>query len=312
MFKNSISNSGSKGYRYKGCSQSPKLIGQSQESILVFCGPCEGMLSLALILLLLYSISFNTVYTHVFARSTHYPSPCPNNQNTPWIWDAFYEKAQRKVEVIVLFKRACYFNQTRWLQVVDQFPSYANKLSFGDKGKLLVDTSTYNVHIERLLKRQMKCLFYSENKLVMETWSEPIFSSKNHVSSAVMLVHCPLPQKLNDSEWDSISLRNDIDLGAPNNYSRFSVPFLVCKASNPRHCSGVHYPSSTKASKLAPKWDLAICTATMRVNRLNFVEWVEFHKLQGTLQIILLKNFNRLLIFVFKYVSGRCRPFLHL
>mmetsp|Transcript_16143 Transcript_16143/g.27267 ORF Transcript_16143/g.27267 Transcript_16143/m.27267 type:complete len:261 (+) Transcript_16143:251-1033(+) len=237
-----------------------------------------------------------------FARG-NYPQPCPE-KHLPWVWDAVYNSRSSLVELNVVFRRACYFNRTRWMQVIEQFPNYRRNLSDGSIANILIDAEDAQPlqYISGLIGNTVTCVFFS-NKSTARTQSLPITVPTHYISRASTLIGCPMPHDATGTRlWHSVSVERNLhnpsllqqDTLSKNSTLPYPISFPVHDHTQAQRNENLSppqlYSQSSGDQQLQlqqyhqshyDSYELAVCTATARSDRRHLVEWIEYHLLQG-------------------------------
>ena len=167
---------------------------------------------------------------HQSEKKISFPLPTPDNVLIPWIWDAIFDENLRRVEITVVPRLICSFNQTRWRRVVELFPQYSEThFAGGNQSNILVSftpTLDFYLNMSQSQKKKTKekkvyqkntfdsmvgerftCVFYDEGHVLELATSEALIiqGSSAFMSSSSFQVICPVPKSL--SSFDEMMLQ---------------------------------------------------------------------------------------------------------
>ena len=180
-------------------------------------------------LLCLLFVSFFLSVTGSFCRQSddngenhnNFPLPKPYNDLVPWVWDAIFDENLRRVEITVVSRRICFFNESRWLRVVELFPHYSvAHFASGNPNNILVSfTSMLDFHLnmthhhskktwkkkvhqknsfDRVIGERFSCVYYAARRLSALATTEALViqGSSAFMSSSAFQVICPVPKTI--------------------------------------------------------------------------------------------------------------------
>lgn len=210
-----------------------------------------------------------------------FPLDTPSSILKLWPWDAVHNIEKGTVEVTVIQRRACRFNQTKWHLLVDKFPQFSKLLAHGKEENILADSNETNLaKLEVVI-----CRFYvnGTSTPVAQTKAEPVLGKYHFLRGGTTQIICPIPQM----NYDTMRLvrLGRIEDGVESEYSSLtsnhekvkvaSDAFPVCRpASLRKGLTEIEFEERKKGR-------LSVCTATGRSDRAHLIEWIEYHRLIG-------------------------------
>ena len=150
-----------------------------------------------------------------------FPLPRPENILIPWVWDATFDDILSRVEITIVPRKLCSFNESRWHRVVELFPHYSKAhFASGNQSNILVPfthtldfylnvthkksntTVEKKVHQKNFFKHMIGerfiCVYFAVGRVLQlaATQSFEIQGSTAFMSMSVFQVICPVPKAL--------------------------------------------------------------------------------------------------------------------
>lgn len=237
-------------------------------------------------------------YRETYQNFKNFPTDVPNNSFTPWVWDAVHHGERNVLEITIIPISACSFDKNLWQEAVNDIPDQKYRLADGLSSNILVPVAKEHLYLFRnftknypqseiqqitdrldeshvMLHETPICKFHRFGKLIYTSLSEKIFGKLPYLKQGTVQVVCPSPPE----KFDGVSLlRNFIMMSSTGSsvliqYSKESDVFVPCSAKK------LNKKTETKSKNKAFK--ISLCTASARIFDVNFVEWIEYHRLIG-------------------------------